>query len=83
MNAPRKKKRRSLGTRLMIWGPTRWLSEFWLRIAIWWITLFGPRWAYWWARRFAWFMWTFLRRLRWIALRNVDLCLPEKGQTEQ
>ena len=83
MNASRKKKRRSLGTRLMIWGPTRWLSEFWLRIAIWWITLLGPRWAYWWARRFAWFMWTFLRRLRWIALRNVDLCLPEKSETER
>lgn len=44
---------------------------------------FGTRWGYFCARRAAWFVWTFMPRLRNTALRNVDMCLPELPQAER
>lgn len=67
----------------MAWAPTRLLIELWLRMAGFCITLFGPRWAYFWARVACALGWVILGRLRGVALRNVDLCLPEKPLAER
>lgn len=77
---PRKKK---LGSRIVLWGPTRFLIELYLRVAALWLTLFGPRWAYFWVRVAVWWAWLLMPRLRGVTLRNVDLCLPDKTLAER
>ncbi|MEE9311040.1 MAG: hypothetical protein V3V10_01385 [Planctomycetota bacterium] len=61
--------------------PLRIPLELFLRITAFWMTLFGPAWAYWWARRLATFAWVVLPH-RKIAIRNVNLCFPEKSAAE-
>ncbi len=80
---PKKTKRKRLGSRFLSWGPSRALAECGLTLAVFGITIFGHRWAYFWARRAAGIGWHMLSRLRGVALRNVDLCLPEKSETER
>jgi Kdo2-lipid IVA lauroyltransferase/acyltransferase len=57
--------------------------ELALRVMVFCTTCFGHRWAYWWARRIAWIGWTLMPRLRGVALRNVDLCLPDMPERER
>ncbi|MCC6464458.1 MAG: hypothetical protein IT463_03850 [Planctomycetes bacterium] len=78
--APRKKR---LGSRLLVFTPTRVLIELYMRLLALWVTLPGPGWAYWWARRAAALGWLLLPRLRKVALRNLDLCFPEKPEAER
>ncbi|MBE7492256.1 MAG: hypothetical protein HS108_10935 [Planctomycetes bacterium] len=80
---PKSPKRKRFGSRLLAWWPVRVFVEVWLRLAAFGATVFGPRWAYFWARVVAWLAWVFLRRLRFTALRNVDLCFPERPQAER
>lgn len=77
------KRKKSLGTRLLQWPASRVLIELYLRLLAFWVTLFGPAWAYFWARWAALLGWLFLRRLRSVALRNVDLCLPELSEGDR
>jgi KDO2-lipid IV(A) lauroyltransferase len=56
-------------------------ATLWVLAAI--MTRFGTRAAYWWARRFASVAWTFLPRIRRTAIRNLDLCLPERTPAER
>jgi KDO2-lipid IV(A) lauroyltransferase len=78
-----KKKRRTLARRVLDWPPTRFLVELHLRVAVFCVLMFGPRWAYFWGRRFAGLGWCLMPRLRKIALRNVDLCLPQLPPAER
>lgn len=80
---PKKPKKRRLGSRLLAAWPLRLFTEFWLRVAAFGATLFGPGWAYFWARFVAWFGWTFLGRLRKTTLRNVDICFADKPLAER
>ncbi|MBE7492257.1 MAG: lysophospholipid acyltransferase family protein [Planctomycetes bacterium] len=81
--AGKKPRKRSLGSRIVLWGPTRLLIELWLRLAALWLTLPGPRWAYFWVRVAVWWAWLLMPRLRGVTLRNVDLCFPEKPLAER
>lgn len=62
--------------------PLRIPLEIFLRITAFWMTAFGPAWAYWWARRLATFAWIVLPH-RKIAIRNLELCFPDKSSTER
>jgi Kdo2-lipid IVA lauroyltransferase/acyltransferase len=79
----KKRKPRKIGRLLMSWAPTRVVIELVLRVVMFGVTVFGHRWAYFWARVFATLGWLVMRRLRLTALRNVDLCFPDKPQAER
>ncbi len=79
----KKPRKRSLGSRMVLWGPTRVLIELYLRAAAFWITLFGPAWAYFNVRCAAFLAWHLMPRLRGVSLRNVDLCLAELPLAER
>ena len=81
---PKKKtKKKRLGRRLMEWGPTRIPIELAMRWQAFWLTVFGHRWAYFWARVLARVGWALMPKLRGYALRNVDLCFPDKDERER
>lgn len=75
--AKKKPKRNTLIRRLFAWAPTRALIELQLRLTVFALTALGPAWAYFWGRRMAGLGWLLMPRLRNVALRNLDLCLPE------
>jgi Kdo2-lipid IVA lauroyltransferase/acyltransferase len=77
------RKSAKLSRRVFQWAPTRVLMELPLRVFMFAVTVFGHRWAYFWARRAAGVGWHCLRRRRQTALRNVDLCFPEKSESER
>lgn len=78
-----KRKRTSIGTKILNWAPSRLVASLSLNLFVFGLTLFGPRWAYWWARRAATFVWYLMPRLARTAVRNIDLCLPEKSSAER
>ncbi|MCC6575168.1 MAG: hypothetical protein IT462_15435 [Planctomycetes bacterium] len=80
---PAKKKRRRTGAWVFHFWPTRLIVELYLRVFAFSLTLFGHRWAYWWARRLAALAWLVLPKLRNIALRNLELCFPQKSEAER
>jgi KDO2-lipid IV(A) lauroyltransferase len=79
----KKKKKKRLGSRLLQWGPTRVCVEIFLWVLRFELTVFGHRWAYFWARVYAAIGWLLLKRLRQVALRNVDLCFPDMPLAER
>jgi Kdo2-lipid IVA lauroyltransferase/acyltransferase len=79
----KKPKKRTFGDKLLRWAPSRFGANVLLNTVVFGLTMFGPRWAYWWARRAASLTWWLGPRLRGTALRNVDLCLPEKSEAER
>jgi KDO2-lipid IV(A) lauroyltransferase len=79
----KKHKRKSIGARLLNWGPSRLGANLLVAAGVFCVTVFGPRWAYWWARRAATLTWLGMSRLRGTALRNLDLCFPEKTEAER
>ncbi len=80
---PAKTKKRSFSKRLLGFAPARWLIQAWLWLAVQFMFSFGPAFAYFWARRVGWLMWVLLGKQRYMALRNVDLCLPELSEVER
>lgn len=79
----KKRKRTSIGTKILNWAPSRFVASVALNIFVFCLTMFGPRWAYWWARRAATFVWYLMPRLARTAVRNLDLCFPEKTSAER
>lgn len=79
----KKLKRKSFGAKLISWAPSRVIVSLLLNAVVFGLTVPGPRWAYWWARRAATLTWYIMPRLRRTALRNLDLCLPEKPDAER
>jgi Kdo2-lipid IVA lauroyltransferase/acyltransferase len=79
----KRKKPRTAGRVLLSWGPSRGAVELSLRAVMFCVTAFGHRWAYFWARVLATAGWVCMRRLRQTALRNVDLCFPDKPLAER
>ncbi|MBZ0138122.1 MAG: hypothetical protein K8I27_17330 [Planctomycetes bacterium] len=79
----KKRKRKSFGAKLLNWAPSRFAANQLLNAVAFALTIFGPGWAYWWARRAAGLTWYGMPRLRRTALRNLDLCLPEKSDAER
>ncbi|MCA8910200.1 MAG: hypothetical protein KDB82_00725 [Planctomycetes bacterium] len=80
---PKKKKKKRLGSKLLVWAPSRILIELWMRVVAFELTVFGHRWAYFWARIISAVAWVLMARLRKYALRNVDLCFPDKPLAER
>lgn len=79
----KKRKRKSIGTKILNWAPSRFVASVLLNVVVLGLTIPGPGWAYWWARRAAWATWHIMPRLRGTALRNLDLCFPERTVAER
>ncbi|GIK52012.1 MAG: Lipid A biosynthesis lauroyltransferase [Planctomycetes bacterium] len=79
----KKQRKKSRSRKLQTFWLTRWPLEAFLWVGAQFIFSFGWRWAYFWARRIAWIMWVFMARQRAIALRNIELCLPELDEARR
>lgn len=79
----KKKKRRGTLKRLSNSAPVRWIADLGVEWVAFWVVLCGPRVSYFAARILGALLWIFARRLRGVALRNVDLCLPELSLAER